>query len=213
MSETSTSRRSRVLQALRTPKFLKGLHILAIVLGFLCIGGCFVLASLTYILFGDCDGCEMESEDKATVKVLRILATASFLLGILSIALSLCCKGTASNSLAPQVVVSPIPEADLEKSPAPVLAYNHIPHRQAFDPEDSATSYSLTEFVANVDNINEQTAYNSSENAGFWTEEIDGPVTPPPTYEEALVMKWPVLTVKENSLQNSEETDSFDTGL
>lgn len=171
-----------------------------------------MLASLTYILFGDCDGCEMESDDKAMVKVLRILATASFLLGILSIALSLCCKGTPSNSLTPQVVVSQIPEADLEKSPAPVLAYNHIPHRQAFDAEDSAMSYNLTEFVANTDNIDEQGAYNSA-NAGFWTEEIDGPVTPPPTYEEALIMKWPVVTVKENSSQNSEETVSFNTGL
>ena len=171
-----------------------------------------MLASLTYILFGDCDGCEMESDDKAMVKVLRILATASFLLGILSIALSLCCKGTSGNSLTPQVVVSQIPEADLEKSPAPVLAYNHIPHRQAFDAEDSAMSYNLTEFVANADNIDEQGAYNSA-NAGFWTEEIDGPVTPPPTYDEALVMKWPVVTVKENSSQNSEETVSFNTGL
>lgn len=211
MSETSTGPPSRVLRALRTPKCKKGLHISAIVFGFVCIGGCFVLASLTYILFGDCDGCETKAEDQAMVKIFRILATALFLLGILLIALSLCCKRT-ENSLAPQVVVSSIPAADLEKSPAPVLAYNHIPHRQAFVEENSAMA--LTDFVTTVNNIDEISSCNSSANAGFWTEEIDGPVTPPPTYEEALVMRWPIaVTVKENSSQNSEETGSLNTGL
>ncbi len=167
-----------------------------------------MLASLTYILFGDCEDCEQKSDDQAMVKVMRILATALFLLGILLIALSLCCKGT-ENSLAPQVVVSNIPAEDLEKSPAPILAYNHIPHRQAFS-EDAATA--LPEFATVVNNIDEIS--NSSANEGFWTEEIDGPVTPPPTYEEALVMRWPTVDVKENGSQSSsDETNSIDTGL
>lgn len=166
-----------------------------------------MLASLTYILFGDCEDCETTSEDQSMVKVMRILATALFLLGILLIALSLCCKGT-ENSLAPQVVVSSIPAEDLEKSPAPILAYNHIPHRQAFG-EDSATS--LPEFATVVNNIDEIST--SSSNEGYWTEELDGPVTPPPTYEEALVMRWPTVVVKENSSLSSDETNSIDTGL
>lgn len=215
MSETTTTSQSRVLRVLRSAKCKKGLHIAAIVFGFVCIGACFVLASLTYILFGDCDGCETKPEDQSLVKVMRILATVLFLLGILLIALSLCCKGT-ENSLAPQVAVSAIPAADLEKSPAPVLAYNHSPHRQAFA-EDSATGLAedsatgLPEFLTVVNNIDETS--NSTANEGFWTEDIDGPVTPPPTYEEALVMRWPTVTVKEINSQTSEQTDSFDTGL
>lgn len=207
MTETTTTSQSGVLRVLRSAKCKKGLHIAAIVFGFVCIGGCFVFASLTYILFGDCEGCETKPEDQSLVKVMRILATVLFLLGILLIALSLCCKGT-ENSLAPQVAVSAIPAADLEKSPAPVLAYNHIPHRQAFA-EDSATG--LPEFLTVVNNIDETS--NSTANEGFWTEDIDGPVTPPPTYEEALVMRWPTVTVKEINSQTSEQTDSFDTGL
>lgn len=209
MPETTTTSQSGVLQVLRSAKCKKGLHIAAIVFGFVCIGGCFVLASLTYILFGDCEDCETKPEDQSMVKVMRILATALFLLGILLIALSLCCKGT-ENSLAPQVVVSTIPAEDLEKSPAPILAYNHIPHRQAFA-EDAATA--LPEFSTVVNNIDEIST--SSANEGFWTEEmdVDGPVTPPPTYEEALVMRWPTVVVKENSSQSSDETNSIDTGL
>lgn len=211
MPETTTAPRSILLRSLRSPKFKKGLHISAIVFGFVCIGGCFVLASLTYILFGDCDGCEPKSDDKTMVKVMRILATALFLLGILLIALSLCCRGT-ENSLAPQVVVSSIPVEDLEKSPAPVLAYNHNPHRQAF--VDEAAAMELPDFVTVVNNIDEIRNSSENENAGFWTEDVDGPVTPPPTYEEALVyMSWPTIAMKENSSQSSEETNSLDTGL
>ena len=207
MSESTTTSQSRVLRVLRSAKCKKGLHITAIVFGFVCIGACFVLASLTYILFGDCEGCESKLEGQSMMRAMRILATVLFLLGILLIALSLCCKGT-ENSLAPQVAVSAIPAADLEKSPAPVLAYNHIPHRQAFA-EDSSTG--LPEFLTVVNNINETS--NSTANEGFWTEDIDGPVTPPPTYDEALVMQWPTVTVKEINSQTSEQTDSFDTGL
>jgi len=195
---------SGVLGAIRSPKCKKWLHISAIVFGFVSIGGCFVLASLTYILFGDCEDCSTKTEDQEMVKIMRILATVLFLLGILLIALSLCCKGT-ENSLAPQVVVSTIPAEDLEKSPAPILAYNHIPHRQAFT-EDAATNLPAVEFATTVDNIDEIS--NSSANEGFWTEEIEGPITPPPTYEEALVMKWPTVVVKENGSQSSDDNIS-----
>lgn len=198
---------SGVLRVLRSAKCKKWLHIAAIVFGFVSIGGCFVLASLTYILFGDCEDCTPKPEDKDMVKIMRVLATVLFLLGILLIALSLCCKGT-ENSLAPQVVVSAIPAEDLEKTPAPILAFNHIPHRQAFV-EDAATNLPEFTTVRNIDEIG-----NSSANEGFWTEEIDGPVTPPPSYEEALVMRWPTVVVTENgSLSSQDDTHSVDTGL
>lgn len=204
-----------VLRTRRSAKCKKWLHVAAIVFGFVSIGGCFVLASLTYILFGDCEDCSTKAADQEMVKVMRILATVLFLLGILLIAMSLCCKGT-ENSLAPQTtVVSNIPVEDLEKSPAPVLAYNHIPHRQAFTELDGATNLPTLELTTTVDDIDEIS--NSSTNEGFWTEEIEGPITPPPSYEEALVMRWPIVVVKENGANSSEDeaqsVRSEDTGL
>lgn len=211
-----TEEESRVLRVVRSQKCKKWLHISAIVFGFLSIGGCFVLASLTYILFGDCEDCTPKPDDKEMVKIMRILATVLFLFGILLIALSLCCKGT-TNSLAPQVVVSDIPPGDLEKSPAPILAETHTPHRQAFV-EEAATN--PPDFVAaltiNANEIVPRGSSNSSVNEGFWTEELeelDGPVTPPPSYEEALVMRWPNVVVQEHGSQSEDSIHSEDTGL
>lgn len=187
-----------VLRTLRSTKCKKWLHVTAIVFGFVCIGGCFVLASLTYVLFGDCEDCSPKREDQEMVKVMRIMATVLFLVGILLIASSLCCKRTDS-SLAPQVVVSAIPAADLEKSPAPVLANNPIPHRLVFG-EDAAMNLPPVELTTTVNNIDEG-SNSSLANAGFWTEDIDGPITPPPAYEE--VMQWPsIFVVKANSSQS-----------
>ena len=197
---------SIVLRILRSAKCKKWLHVTAIVFGFVCIGGCFVLASLTYILFGDCEDCSPKQEDQDMVKVMRIMATVLFLLGILLIALSLCCKGT-ENSLAPQVVVSAIPAADLEKSPAPVLANNLIPHRLVIG-EEAATNLPAVELTATVINNIDEASNSSLPNDGFWTEDI-GPITPPPAYEE--VMLWPAIVVVK---PNSSQSDSIeDTGL
>ncbi|XP_068688360.1 uncharacterized protein [Montipora foliosa] len=203
---------SGFLQTLRSAKFKKGLHIAAIVFGFLNIGGCFILASLTYILFGDCEDCSPNASDQEMVRNMRIFATVLFLLGILLIALSLCCKGP-ENSLAPtQVVISSIPAEDMEKTPAPVLGQNHAPHRPAFAEGESTNSPALRPTRTTVENVDETS--NSSANAGFWTEDNDGPITPPPTYEEAIVMRWPVVVVREHGSQSSdEEAHSVDTGL
>lgn len=48
---------------LRLVKCKKGFYIVVIVFGFVCIGGCFVFVSFMYILFGDCEGCEIKLED------------------------------------------------------------------------------------------------------------------------------------------------------
>lgn len=207
------SQTSGFSQILRSSKVRKGLHVAAIVFGFLSIGGCFVLASLTYILFGDCENCSSNANDQEMVRVMRIFATVLFLLGILLIALSLCCKGNG-NSLTPsQVVVSSVPAEDMEKTPAPVLGNSHAPHRHAFAEEESTNSPALRRIRTTVENIDE-TENSVAENAGFWTEEIDGPLTPPPSYEEALVMRWPVVVVKENASHSSDDdAHSLDTGF
>ena len=192
-----TEQTSRVRQTLRSTRCRKTLNISAIVFGFVSIGGCFILATLTYVLFGDCDDCASNSDREAMVKYFRILATALFLIGILFIALSLCCRAS-DNSLSPQVVISSVPEGDLEKTPAPVLPYNHIPHRHPLDLPDSHECFVTVE---NLDEVGPSV----NVNAGYWTEEIDGPTTPPPTYQQALEM----LRINQGESQST-ETENLD---
>ena len=82
-----------------------------------------------------------------------------------------------------EVVVSAIPAEDLEKSPTPLLPYNHIPHH----PFVEASSRNLPDYFTAVYNTREVSS-NLSE--GFWTEDIDDSdlENPPPCYEQALKM-------------------------
>ena len=83
------------------------------------------------------------------------------------------------------VVVSEIPREDLEKSPAPILPYNHIPHRPAIC---QACSTDLPDYFIAISNVSEVSPQLSG---GFWTIDIDTSDDengPPPCYEEALRM-------------------------
>lgn len=83
------------------------------------------------------------------------------------------------------VVVSEIPREDLEKSPAPILSYNHIPHRPAIC---QACSTDLPDYFIAISNASEVSPQLSE---GFWTEDIDSSDDengPPPCYEQALRM-------------------------
>ncbi|CAH3159619.1 unnamed protein product, partial [Porites lobata] len=83
------------------------------------------------------------------------------------------------------VVVSEVPIEDLEKSPAPILPYNHIPHRSAIC---QACSTDLPDYFIAISNVSEVSPQLSE---GFWTEDIDTSDDengPPPCYEQALRM-------------------------
>ena len=79
-----------------------------------------------------------------------------------------------------EIVVSYVPDEDLEKSPAPILPY--------FPPFGDASSSQLPDYFTAVQNILE---VSSQPNEEFWTEDIDGSDDEnekPPCYEQALTM-------------------------
>ena len=89
-----------------------------------------------------------------------------------------------SNSI--DVVVSEIPMEDLEKSPAPVLPYNHIPHRPVCA---EACCTDLPDYFMAISNVPKVSPHLGQR--GFWTEDIDNSddeKDPPPCYEQALRM-------------------------
>ena len=173
-----------VLRTLLSERYKKWLSIGTIVLGFVCIGECFILVSLSYILFRDCEHCEPKAEDQGKIKLMRVLATVLFLLGIFMICLSVRCK-VRENSLAPQVVVSEIPAGDLEKSPAPVQLYNHLPRRQAFVVDACTATNSVLDVELTTTSVND-VIENSMADVWSSSETIHGPVTPPPSYEDVM---------------------------
>ena len=122
-----------------------------------------------------------------------------FVLGIFTLWIT--CKKTGNA----QVVISEIPTADLEKSPAPTLPYSHIPrHQLLVEASSCCSSLVSSDCITTVQsNLNEvQTSLRdlpsyitavqntfeiySSMEVGLWTE--DAPKTPPPCYEQALGM-------------------------
>ena len=138
----------------------------AIFSGFFCIVSCFVLAALTYALFNDCDDCSGDSSKSILVKSLRILATGLFLVGVVAIVMSLCCRHSERADLS--TVVSEIPDFSLEKTPASTL--NHDGSRSHRRPEWPLLPVSHCDLVD-------------------YGDRREG-LTPPPTYEEAINLQW-----------------------
>ena len=121
-------------------------------------------------------------------RILGIFATLLFFLGVSIFTAYSRRRQNSRSEAVPQVAVSLVPEEDLEKSPAPILPYNHIPRHQPFAMK--ASSQDLPGYTTVVKNIDE--VY-SSVDAKVWTEDI--PDIPPPCYEEALKMKTLPATV------------------
>ena len=111
------------------------------------------------------------------------------------------------------VVVSEVPIEDLEKSPAPILPYNHIPHRSAIC---QACSTDLPDYFIAISNVSEVSPqFELSE--GFWTEDIDTSDDengPPPCYEQALRMsKYFTVAADLEYDQTNQEGQIEDTRL
>ena len=110
------------------------------------------------------------------------------------------------------VVVSEVPREDLEKSPAPILPYNHIPHRPAIC---QACSTDLPDYFIAMSNVSEVSPQLSE---GFWTIDIDTSDDengPPPCYQEALRMSkyFSVAADLEKYYQPNQQGQSEDTRL
>ena len=114
-----------------------------------------------------------------------------------------------SNSVG--VVVSEIPMEDLEKSPAPILPYNHIPHRPVCA---EACSTDLPDYFRAISNVPKVSPHLGQR--GFWTEDIDNSDNekdPPPCYEQALRM-YGLISIESADLEDQhQQVNSEDTRL
>ena len=142
-------------------------------IAFICISASVVIFAIVIFLRKDCPGCKQRSSIVAPALV--ILATLLLFLGV-SLLTPLCVTRKQSSTPTPQVVVSTIPAEDLEKSPAPVLLYNHAPFLESY-------SIDLPDYFTAVQNTDE--SYVSAE-ADVCTK--DALEIRPPCYEEALKM-------------------------
>ena len=126
------------------------------------------------------EDCEKTSQG-VIVHVRRFFAVFLSAIFLLSgcVIIASCHKKTRERN-SREIVVSYVPDEDLEKSPAPILPY--------FPPFGDASSSQLPDYFTAVQNILE---VSSQPNEEFWTEDIDGSDDEnekPPCYEQALTM-------------------------
>ena len=130
-------------------------------------------------VFEYCPDCKERFRDRNESYLVTILGTIATLLFFLGGSILTACwrRGQHSTSEAvPQVIISLIPDEDMEKSPAPILPYNHIPRHQPAVMKASSQGVTV---VKNIDEVCSE----------------DVPETPPPCYEEAIKMKTMAVTV------------------
>ena len=158
-------------------------------LAFICIAASAVLLILRQFVLDT-------NVSYIVVAILGIIAAVLFLFGVCLIIIFW--RGRLYNPLT-QVVISSIPDEDLEKSPAPILPYNHVPHRLPFVVK--ACSVGLPDYFTAIQNFDKST-FDSTLDADVWTEDV--PETPPPCYEKAVEMTaLALLTVAANQVDAS----------
>lgn len=172
------------------------LYVLVIIVAFLCFAAS--ATCLVVILIWFCPNCAFQSS--LLVFINGVGAILLFVIGLCGLWLVIFRKRPQHTTTA-QVVISEIPAEDVEKSPAPILPYNHITHHQpeasSIDLPDyfatvqsssdifevDASSENLPDYFTTVHSIDE--GYSSVE-VGLSTDDV--PNSPPPCYEQALGM-------------------------
>jgi len=158
-----------------TSKCRKRLYSSAAVCAFLSItASAAILVLILVMLIEQCAGCRRYFSPLGT------LSLALCIFGLVILLAIVCCK-RRKNSPTPQVVISLIPAEDLEKSAAPILPYNQVPHHHPFI---ETSLINLPDYFAVVQNPGE--VYLSLD-VDVWTENV--PETPPPCYEEAAAIE------------------------
>ena len=91
-----------------------------LVLGFLCIGVGLVFLFVLFVVFKPCDQCDSSIKQRGGgVAIIMVLVGGLTLLVRLK---------RRQASRPPDVIISEIPEEDVEKSPAALISLDHIPH-------------------------------------------------------------------------------------
>ena len=158
-------------------------------LAFICIAASAVLLMLRQFLLNTNVSFIVEV-------ILGIIAAVLFLFGVCLIIIFW--RRRLHNPTQVVVSSSSIPDENLEKSPAPILPYNHVPHRVPF--AVNACSVGLPDYFTAIQKFDEST-FDSTLNADVWTEDV--PENPPPCYEKALEMTSLALTVAANQVDAS----------
>ena len=130
---------------------------------------------------------------------------------VIGAAVIACNKRHRPESNSRDVVVSEIPMEDLEKTPAPILPYNHIPHRPVCA---EACSTDLPDYCIAISNVPKVSPHLGQR--GFWTEDIDNSDNekdPPPCYEQALRMYGLILIESADLEDQHQQVNSEDTRL
>ena len=126
---------------------------------------------------------------------------------VIGAAVIACNKRHRPESNSVDVVVSEIPMEDLEKSPAPILPYNHIPHRPVCA---EACSTDLPDYFSAISNVPKVSPHLGQR--GFWTEDIDNSddeKDPPPCYEQALRM-YGLISIESPFLEDQHQQGNIE---
>ena len=134
----------------RLSRWLKHKGKICFAFGVLCLVSGVILLLVMFLSFNSCTNCDSAKTDQRYAEQpYGPVAIVLILIGlIVTLHQSAVCK---SSSSPPEVVVSEIPAGDLEKTPAPLLPYNHIPHYQ---PYVEASSIELPDYFTTGQNSN-----------------------------------------------------------
>lgn len=170
-------------------------------LAFLFIAGSLsifmIVVMIVVIWFKGCPKCEkslLATNESYFVTILGCVGTVLFVLGG-SILIAFSWKKGQNNSYddIPQALISLIPAEDLEKSPAAVLPYIHIPRDAAF--EKKALVLDLPDYFTVVQTFDE--FYSAMDHEDIWSVDVpEIPDTPPPCYTQALEMTLTAVAVE-----------------
>ena len=181
------------------------------VIAWMCIVVLSVLLALMKVSAKPCNSKETDDCSQSTISLVGKICGGVFILFfvVIGAAVIACNKRHRPESNSVDVVVSEIPMEDLEKSPAPILPYNHIPHRPVCA---EACSTDLPDYFSAISNVPKVSPHLGQQ--GFWTEDIDNSEKdPPPCYEQALRM-YGLISIESADLEDQhQQVNSEDTRL
>ena len=178
----------------------------------MCIVLLSVLLALTNVSAKSCNSKEEDDCSQSNIALVGKICGGVFILffAVSGAAVIACNKRHRSENNSIDVVVSEIPMEDLEKSPAPILPYTHIPHRPVCA---EACSADLPDYLIAISNVPKVSPHSGQR--GFWTEGIDNSDDendPPPCYEQALRM-YGVISIESELEDQDQEGNNEDTRL
>ena len=191
---------------------LRGKACVAVfVIAWTCIVVLSVLLALMKVSAKLCNSKEKDDCSQSTIELVGGGGAFILIFVVIGAAVIACNKRHRPESNSIDVVVSEIPMEDLEKSPAPILPYNHIPHRPVCA---EACCTDLPDYFIAISNVPKVSPHLGQR--GFWTEDIDNSddeKDPPPCYEQALRM-YGLISIESADLEDHhQQVNSEDTRL